>query len=219
MVASRFRPKGGLVTPFGLSILAFVVAPSAIGSQDLAALVARQPAIAERPAPSRFSLISPAHGATFTMPRPVSAAMPVSLSYALAGLDTTYRRHDRLDPRAAARRGADRAGRRRGAGREPRAQGRPSAASADRDCGARPGAAGRSASACGGEPANLRSSPAPIIGAPPPASPNVAEAGAPEILAPDTVRAAGRARRGRRIQSTAWRSASASPARRPIRRS
>ena len=88
MVASRLRPKGGLVTPFGLGLLTFIVAPSAIGSQDLAALVARQPAVAERPAPSRFSLISPAHGATFTMPRPMSAAMPVSLSYALAGLDT-----------------------------------------------------------------------------------------------------------------------------------
>jgi hypothetical protein len=90
MVASRLRPKGGLVTPFGLSILAFVGAPSAIGSQDLAALIARQPAIAERPVAPRFSLISPAHGATFTMPRPMSAAMPVALSYTLAGLDTTF---------------------------------------------------------------------------------------------------------------------------------
>jgi spore germination cell wall hydrolase CwlJ-like protein len=45
--------------------------------------------MAERPM-SRFSLISTAHGATFTMPRPMSAAMPAPLSYALAGLDTTY---------------------------------------------------------------------------------------------------------------------------------
>jgi spore germination cell wall hydrolase CwlJ-like protein len=89
MLSSRRRPKGGLVTPFGLGFLTFVVAPSAIGSQDLAALVARQPVVAERPA-SRFSLISTAHGATFTMPRPMSAAMPASLSYTLAGLDTTY---------------------------------------------------------------------------------------------------------------------------------
>ena len=90
MIVSRLRPKGGLVSPFGLGLLTFIVAPSAIGSQDLAALVARQPAVAERPAPARFSLISPAHGATFTMPRPMSAAMPVSLSYALAGLDPTF---------------------------------------------------------------------------------------------------------------------------------
>jgi hypothetical protein len=89
MVASPRRPKGGLVTPFGLGFLTFIIAPSAIGSQDLAALVARQPVVAERPM-SRFSLISTAHGATFTMPRPLSAAMPPSLSYTLAGLDTVY---------------------------------------------------------------------------------------------------------------------------------
>ena len=87
--ASRRGPKGGLVTPFGLGFLTFVIVPSAIGSQDLAALVARQPIIAERPV-SRFSLISTAHGATFTMPRPMSAAMPPALSYTLAGLDTSY---------------------------------------------------------------------------------------------------------------------------------
>ncbi len=89
MVASCRGPKGGLVTPFGLSLLTFIAVPNAIGSQDLAALVARQPVIAERPA-SRFSLITTAHGAPFTMPRPLSAAMPPSLSYTLAGLDTTY---------------------------------------------------------------------------------------------------------------------------------
>ncbi|MPZ37776.1 MAG: cell wall hydrolase [Rhizobiales bacterium] len=89
MVASRCGPGGGVITPFGLGLLTFVVAPNAIGSQDLAALVARQPIIAERPVASRFSLIGTAHGATFTMPRPMSAAMPVSLSYTLAGLDTS----------------------------------------------------------------------------------------------------------------------------------
>jgi spore germination cell wall hydrolase CwlJ-like protein len=89
MVASRRRPKGGFVSPFGLGFLTFVVAPNAIGSQDLAALVARQPAVAERPM-ARFSLITTAHGATFTMPRPISYAMPPSLSYTLAGLDTSY---------------------------------------------------------------------------------------------------------------------------------
>src|ERR1700709_2144594 len=88
MVASRRGPKGGLITPFGLGILTFVVAPSAIGSQDLEALVARQPVVADRLV-SRFSLISTAHGATFNMPRPMSAAMPVALSYTLAGLDTS----------------------------------------------------------------------------------------------------------------------------------
>ena len=84
MVASRCRPKG--VKPFGLAILTFLLAPTAIGSQELAALVARAPAIAERPRANPFGM---AQVATLNMPRPMSAAMPVSLSYTLAGLDTS----------------------------------------------------------------------------------------------------------------------------------
>jgi hypothetical protein len=187
MVASRLRPKGGLVTPFGLSILAFVGAPSAIGSQDLAALVARQPAIAERPAPSRFSMISPAHGATFTMPRPVSAAMPVSLSYALAGLDTTFAGmtgsiRERLlgealmvpdDVEVPV------ANRARKGDRLPL----PPTETAARD--QTPPAEAQVPVAQSQQTFALASA---DHRAQPPASPNVAEAGAPEILAPDTVR-------------------------------
>ena len=91
MVASRNRPKGGRVAPFGLGFLAFLLIPSAIGSQELASLVARQPAVADR-AQAR-TVVSPfgtIHAATFSMPRPMSAAMPASLSYALAGLDPSY---------------------------------------------------------------------------------------------------------------------------------
>jgi spore germination cell wall hydrolase CwlJ-like protein len=90
MAASRRGPKGGYFTPFGLGLLTFIVVPSAIGAQDLAALIARQAVVAERPV-SRFSLIGTAHGAAFNfnMPRPISAAMSPSLSYALAGLDTS----------------------------------------------------------------------------------------------------------------------------------
>jgi spore germination cell wall hydrolase CwlJ-like protein len=91
MAASCRGPKGGKITPFGLGLLTFILAPSAIGSQELAALIARQAVVAERPS-SRFSLVGTAHGATFNfnMPRPISAAMPASLSYTLAGLDSTY---------------------------------------------------------------------------------------------------------------------------------
>ncbi len=89
IVASRRRPKGGFAVPFGLVFL-IVLTPSAIGGQDLAALIARQPAAAERARnhviASPFGTI---HAANFTMPRPKSAAMPASLSYALAGLDTS----------------------------------------------------------------------------------------------------------------------------------
>jgi spore germination cell wall hydrolase CwlJ-like protein len=88
MGASRSRPRGGRLTPFGLGFLTFVLVPSAIGSQELSALMARQPAVAERVQPrvARFGI---AQVATFHMPSPVSAAMPVSLSYTLASLDSS----------------------------------------------------------------------------------------------------------------------------------
>ena len=74
--------------PFGLGFLTFLLAPNAIGSQELAALVARAPAIAERPA-ARISPFGAVQIANLSMPRSVSAAMPISLSYTLAGLDTS----------------------------------------------------------------------------------------------------------------------------------
>jgi len=86
MVAYRHRPKG--IAPFGLGFLTFLLVPTAIGSQELAELVARQPAVAERPA-IRYSAFGAGQVANLNMPRLVSAAMPVSLSYTLAGLDTT----------------------------------------------------------------------------------------------------------------------------------
>ena len=89
MVASRNRPKGGLAAPFGLGVLTFVLMPSEIGSQDLAALIARQPAAAERwqdhVLASPFGSI---HAVTLNMPRLISAAMPPALSYVVAGLDS-----------------------------------------------------------------------------------------------------------------------------------
>jgi hypothetical protein len=87
MVASRHRPKGGLAAPFGLSFLAFVLAPGAIGSQELAELIARQPVAAERASArmvgSPFRIIQTA---TFSMP--TRMAMPVAMNYVLAGLDS-----------------------------------------------------------------------------------------------------------------------------------
>ena len=89
MVASRNRPKGGGFTPFGLGILAFLLTPGAIGPQDLADLIARQPAVAEQG--RDHSIASPfgsLHAVVFSFPQ-MSAAMPASLGYALAGLDTS----------------------------------------------------------------------------------------------------------------------------------
>jgi spore germination cell wall hydrolase CwlJ-like protein len=90
MVASRNRPKGGRLAPFGLGFVTFVLGPTAIGSQELAALVARQPAITERAPRTAVSPFGTIHAETFILPRPVSSAMPASLSYALAGLNTSY---------------------------------------------------------------------------------------------------------------------------------
>ncbi|MGH6770859.1 MAG: cell wall hydrolase [Xanthobacteraceae bacterium] len=86
MVASRNRPKGGRAAPFGLGMLAFLVAPNEIGSQELAALVPRS-VIASRAAVATFPTI---RVATLQLPHPISAALPPSLSYTLAGLDTSY---------------------------------------------------------------------------------------------------------------------------------
>jgi spore germination cell wall hydrolase CwlJ-like protein len=98
MGVSRHRRKDGLRALFCLCVIAgsavASLTPTTIGHQDLAALIAQQPMIAQRPVvvehwgshniASPFGTIEPA---TFTLPTPLSAAMPVSLSYALAGLD------------------------------------------------------------------------------------------------------------------------------------
>jgi spore germination cell wall hydrolase CwlJ-like protein len=88
MGLSRRRPKGGLLASFGLCVLSAAFSPSAIGSQDLATLISQRPAAADHPhshgIASPFGTIDLA---TFTLPQPVGAAMPVSPSYVLASLD------------------------------------------------------------------------------------------------------------------------------------
>jgi spore germination cell wall hydrolase CwlJ-like protein len=92
MGVSRHRPKGGLRASLGLCVAAVSLAagltPTMIGRQDLAALIAQRPMVVEHP--RSHSIASPfgtIEAATFSMPMPISEAMPVSLSYALAGLD------------------------------------------------------------------------------------------------------------------------------------
>jgi spore germination cell wall hydrolase CwlJ-like protein len=88
MVALSIGPKGVMSAPFGLSALAFVVMPNQIGYQDLAALIARQPAVSahwrEHVLASPFGTI---HAATFSFSRPIGTAMPRPLDYRLASLD------------------------------------------------------------------------------------------------------------------------------------
>src|SRR5436305_13762413 len=77
MVPSRNGPKGAEIASFGLAILVFVLTPTQIGYQDLAALVAQQPAVAARwrdhLIASPFGTI---HATTFSLPRPVGTAIP-----------------------------------------------------------------------------------------------------------------------------------------------
>src|SRR5260370_27107637 len=92
MGVSRHRPKGAFRVPFGLCVVAGGLAagltPTMIGHQDLAALIAQRPMVVQHwhshNIASPFGTIE---AATFSMPMPISEAMPVSLSYALAGLD------------------------------------------------------------------------------------------------------------------------------------
>ena len=87
MVASRNRPKG-IRVPFGLCVLAFVLMPTSSGHQDLGALIAGQPAVAERwqqhVLASPFSAI---HAATFSFPRPIGAHIPEPGSFRLASFE------------------------------------------------------------------------------------------------------------------------------------
>jgi hypothetical protein len=73
---------------FGFTIAAFTVLPTQIGYQDLAALIARQPAVSERW--RQHVLASPfgtIHAATFSFPRPLGAVIPGPPTYELASFD------------------------------------------------------------------------------------------------------------------------------------
>src|SRR5882724_6247222 len=77
MVPSRNGPKGADIASFGLASLIFVLTPTPVGYQDLAALIAQQPAVAAR---SREHLIASPfgtiHAAMFSMPRPIGTSIP-----------------------------------------------------------------------------------------------------------------------------------------------
>jgi len=87
MSVSRRRPRRR-VARLGVSVLAFALLPNQIGFQDLGALIARQPAVAQRwrqhIAVSPFGTI---HAAMFSLPRPIGTAIPPPPLYALASVD------------------------------------------------------------------------------------------------------------------------------------
>jgi hypothetical protein len=76
MLALRNRPLAAFSGPFWFSALCTVLAPTSVGYQDLAALLARQPGVSERwrdhLIASPFGTI---HAATFSFSRPIGTAM------------------------------------------------------------------------------------------------------------------------------------------------
>src|SRR6202048_654617 len=88
MVPSRNGPKGAEIASFGLAILMFLLTPTQVGYQDLAALLAQQPAVAarwhEHLIASPFGTI---HAATFSMPRPIGTSIPETPLVRLASLN------------------------------------------------------------------------------------------------------------------------------------
>src|SRR5882724_979601 len=89
MVPLRNGPKGAEVASFGLATIVFFLTPTPVGYQDLAALLAQQPAVAAR---SRDHLIASPfgtiHTATFGLPRPIGTAIPEPPMVRLASLST-----------------------------------------------------------------------------------------------------------------------------------
>src|SRR5260370_33314704 len=106
MVPSRNGPKGAEIASFGLAILVFLLTPTQVGYQDLAALLVQQPAVAarwrEHLIASPFGTI---HAATFSLPRPIGTAIPEAPLVRLASLNpaevTGSRAPNPLRPRSA----------------------------------------------------------------------------------------------------------------------
>jgi spore germination cell wall hydrolase CwlJ-like protein len=90
MVALRIRVPGARFAPCGLAALLFALAPTHIGHQDLAALIAQQPDVASR---AREHLIASPFGtiqaSVFSLPQPLGTATPMPERIMLATFDPT----------------------------------------------------------------------------------------------------------------------------------
>ncbi len=88
MGSPRQWPKGGARRRFGLIAFALAMMPTGIGYQDLAALIARQPAVTERWRANAFaSPFGTIHAATFSFPQPLGTLIPSVPGYSFASLD------------------------------------------------------------------------------------------------------------------------------------
>jgi len=84
MAASCDRPE----VTFGLGVLMILLLPSEVGNQDLAALLARQPAAVERSYKSAIaSTFATLQASRLSIPHPVGTEVPSSFGYTLVGLD------------------------------------------------------------------------------------------------------------------------------------
>ena len=88
MSASRHRPKSGGRRSFGLVIFFVAMMPTPVGFQDLAALIARQPAVSDRW--RQYVRVTPfgtVQAATFSFPQPLGTMIPTTPGYTFASLD------------------------------------------------------------------------------------------------------------------------------------
>jgi spore germination cell wall hydrolase CwlJ-like protein len=88
MSAPRHRPKGGGRRLFGLVIFFVAMMPTPVGFQDLAALIARQPAVSDRW--RHYVRVTPfgtVQAATFSFPQPLGSMIPATPGYTFASLD------------------------------------------------------------------------------------------------------------------------------------
>jgi spore germination cell wall hydrolase CwlJ-like protein len=87
MLVVRNRPKGARFAFFGLGLCVFALAPTEVGYQDIASLLARQPGVAERWQSRVFSAVSTIQLATYSFGHPIGTSTPQTATYRLASLD------------------------------------------------------------------------------------------------------------------------------------
>jgi hypothetical protein len=87
MFVLRNQPKGARFALFGLGLCLFALMPTEIGYQDIAALLARQPGVAERWQKRTFPSGGTIQVATFSFGRPIGTFSPQTATFRLASLD------------------------------------------------------------------------------------------------------------------------------------
>jgi spore germination cell wall hydrolase CwlJ-like protein len=87
MLGVRNQPKGARFALFGLGLCLFALAPTEVGYQDIASLLARQPGVAERWQKRVFSAVSTIQVATYSFGRPIGTSSPQAALYRLASLE------------------------------------------------------------------------------------------------------------------------------------